>query len=185
VCNGSELCAAGVCAAGTALSCDDGDVCTYDSCAEPGGCTHSAIAACCHTATDCDDGIPCTTDQCNAAHQCIHTSNCVVDAGGPDAGNPDAGHADASDVVDAVSPPTDASTDAPHVSDAVATDAPDAPTGDSSIGSDSGVADTGGSPTQNSSCHCATPGQRTPGSGMGWLGAAVALVAVTRRRRRT
>jgi hypothetical protein len=45
-------------------SCDDGDACTVDSCAEPTGCRHTTL--------DCDDGDPCTTDTCAPATGCDH-----------------------------------------------------------------------------------------------------------------
>lgn len=46
VCNGTETCEGGMCAAGTILSCDDGDECTTDTCAAPTtGCTHTAITS--------------------------------------------------------------------------------------------------------------------------------------------
>ena len=41
VCNGSEQCVMGVCAGGGALSCDDGNACTVDSCDAEGGCRHT------------------------------------------------------------------------------------------------------------------------------------------------
>ncbi|MFQ5413748.1 MAG: hypothetical protein ACE5E6_04740 [Phycisphaerae bacterium] len=81
-CNGDELCAAGVCAAGTPPCpppvCDEnGDVCT--GCQIPG---------------DCDDLNECTTDSCDQQTQnCINTPNdgAPCDAGGgPDSGTCDA-----------------------------------------------------------------------------------------------
>ncbi len=43
LCNGDETCdGAGVCDPGTALACDDGDVCTADSCDDVGGCIFDA-----------------------------------------------------------------------------------------------------------------------------------------------
>ena len=42
VCNGTELCVAGVCQPGTALSCDDLNAATTDSCDPVGGCRHDA-----------------------------------------------------------------------------------------------------------------------------------------------
>jgi hypothetical protein len=44
VCNGTETCAAGACTAGVALSCDDGDPCTADSCGAQTGCKHTPDA---------------------------------------------------------------------------------------------------------------------------------------------
>src|SRR5262249_48804665 len=51
--------------------CDDGNLCTDDSC-EPGGCRHAARAGCCLTAADCDDHNPCTADACTGASTCAH-----------------------------------------------------------------------------------------------------------------
>ncbi|MBN4049545.1 hypothetical protein JYT86_00645 [bacterium AH-315-N03] len=45
-CNGGETCVAGACEAGIAPDCDDLDVCTLDSCAEPSGCSSTPIAGC-------------------------------------------------------------------------------------------------------------------------------------------
>ena len=39
-CNGTETCVAGACRPGTALGCDDGDICTDDSCNPTTGCVH-------------------------------------------------------------------------------------------------------------------------------------------------
>jgi Dictyostelium (slime mold) repeat len=44
ICNGIETCRAGVCTAGTPLSCNDGDPCTVDSCAPASGCQHTMVA---------------------------------------------------------------------------------------------------------------------------------------------
>ncbi len=63
-CNGQELCKGGVCEAGSAPDCDDGDECTDDLCVAPSGCTHKRA--------DCDDQNPCTTDGCSPATGCVH-----------------------------------------------------------------------------------------------------------------
>ena len=47
-------------------SCDDGNACTEDQCAEPTGCAHTPIA--------CDDGDVCTLDECDPASGCAHTA---------------------------------------------------------------------------------------------------------------
>ncbi len=88
VCNGAETCdGAGSCAAGTALSVDDGNPCTADSCHPTQGVSHEAVAAgtTCSEATTCtsagvcdanaacqpgapvetDDGNSCTADYCD------------------------------------------------------------------------------------------------------------------------
>src|SRR5262249_23187810 len=55
----------------TGTFCDDGNLCTDDSC-EPGGCRHAARAGCCLTAADCDDHNPCPADACTGASTCAH-----------------------------------------------------------------------------------------------------------------
>ena len=46
VCNGDEMCVAGTCTAGGALSCDDNDPCTADSCDQVSGCYNDPIPQC-------------------------------------------------------------------------------------------------------------------------------------------
>ncbi len=46
VCNGSESCRDGTCAAGVPLLVADGNVCTVDACSAAGGVTHTPIAGC-------------------------------------------------------------------------------------------------------------------------------------------
>jgi hypothetical protein len=69
VCNGTRTCKAGVCETATPLDCNDQNVCTTDSCVEPTGCQHQAIAGCCNTAGECTDGDACTADSC-VGHTC-------------------------------------------------------------------------------------------------------------------
>jgi MYXO-CTERM domain-containing protein len=95
VCNGAEVCdAAGACVAGTALDCDDTNVCTADSCDAVTGCANAptpgascADATVCNgaevcdatgacvagTALDCDDTNVCTADGCDAVTGCENT----------------------------------------------------------------------------------------------------------------
>ncbi len=84
VCDGAEVCVAGVCTAGAPPSCDDGDLCTADSCVEPGGCAHSPVAGCCNIDADCDDGDVCTADVCSGPGGTCSSSPisgcCVADA---------------------------------------------------------------------------------------------------------
>jgi hypothetical protein len=60
-CNGLETCLGGVCTPGTPPNCDDGNVCTTDSCVVPTGCKHAPVA----NGTPCPDG-----DICNGAETC-------------------------------------------------------------------------------------------------------------------
>jgi hypothetical protein len=46
VCNGSEICQAGVCIAGTPLTCHDNDPCTLDGCDPVAGCTYTPANGC-------------------------------------------------------------------------------------------------------------------------------------------
>jgi MYXO-CTERM domain-containing protein len=50
-CDGAEACAAGVCLATAPLDCDDGIMCTTDSCDPASGCVHDPVAG-------CDGGVP-------------------------------------------------------------------------------------------------------------------------------
>ena len=65
-CNGVELCQSGACQAGTAVSCDDGDLCTTDKCVAVGG-----EATCQFAAVSCDDGDLCTADSCDPDQGCV------------------------------------------------------------------------------------------------------------------
>jgi hypothetical protein len=87
-CNGTETCVAGSCQGGTAVNCDDGVVCTDDSCnegtdscdnvANDANCDNGLYcdgAETCHvtlgcqsaTAVNCNDAVACTDDSCNEA----------------------------------------------------------------------------------------------------------------------
>ena len=61
VCNGLELCDAGVCRAGVTLACDDGNVCTTDSCDAVLGCANNNLT----DGTSCSNG-----DACDGAETC-------------------------------------------------------------------------------------------------------------------
>jgi hypothetical protein len=92
VCDGADQCHQGRCEpAGASLDCDDGNVCTTDSCNSVSGCRHDNVAddtSCadddlCNgdetckageclqgTALDCDDQNPCTEDSCDSGSGC-------------------------------------------------------------------------------------------------------------------
>jgi hypothetical protein len=93
-CNGIETCVTGTCVAGTALNCDDGNVCTTDSCVPASGCAHANNTVSCTdgnacttadtcaggvcvggAAPNCDDSNPCTNDSCVPASGCAHANN--------------------------------------------------------------------------------------------------------------
>lgn len=73
VCNGEELCMAGVCAGGAALDCDDQNPCTSDTCDPRAGCASVNEAA----GTACDDG-----DMCTQGDECDGNGTCVSGQGG-------------------------------------------------------------------------------------------------------
>jgi len=92
-CTAGDVCAAGLCTAGTPTSCDDKNSCTSDSCNAKTGCvaTPEADAAACddgNACTDldscdkgqckgsplkCDDKNPCTKDACSGGSGCTAT----------------------------------------------------------------------------------------------------------------
>jgi hypothetical protein len=103
-CNGVETCVDHVCQAGTPPTCDDGVVCTVDTCdAFTDHCTHTPDNTRCNngqfcdgvetcdpvqdcqpgTPPNCDDGIACTVDTCDEWNDvCVHTpSNAACDDG--------------------------------------------------------------------------------------------------------
>jgi len=90
-CTVGDQCAAGLCAPGVAVTCDDGNLCTSDFCLPGQGCAHQDNASVCNdgdvcTTNDvcaqgqckggkplaCDDGNPCTSDACDSAVGCVH-----------------------------------------------------------------------------------------------------------------
>ena len=91
-CTSLDICDGGQCVGAVAPDCDDGNVCTDDSCAPATGCTNvNNLAACddndactlgdsCSlgacisgVALPCDDGNICTVDTCNWGSGCIFT----------------------------------------------------------------------------------------------------------------
>ncbi|MFQ5479359.1 MAG: hypothetical protein ACE5E4_12165, partial [Candidatus Binatia bacterium] len=93
-CTTGDTCAGGVCVGGSPPNCDDGDLCTDDSCDSVTGCQHANNTAACDdgdvcttndtcaagscvggTALDCDDGDICTDDSCDATLGCQHAFN--------------------------------------------------------------------------------------------------------------
>jgi cysteine-rich repeat protein len=57
----------GACALSCPASCDDGNLCTTDSCDADGLCTHAPVS--------CDDGVVCTLDACDPAVGCLRLAN--------------------------------------------------------------------------------------------------------------
>jgi formylglycine-generating enzyme required for sulfatase activity len=67
-CVGEGKCQQGVCIPPPQFPCDDGDVCTMDTCDKLKGCLHISVASV------CDDGNPCTTDSCATKTGCGHVA---------------------------------------------------------------------------------------------------------------
>ncbi len=81
-CMTGQTCVGGACQGGAATNCDDGDVCTDDTCAAPTGCAHVANTA------PCDDGDACTAPDFCSGGQCAGASkftDATVGGGGNDA----------------------------------------------------------------------------------------------------
>ncbi len=93
-CTTSDECVNGACEPGPQVDCDDGNVCTDDSCGPGGVCAHAPNAGGCDDgnectvgdhceggvcalggALECDDGNVCTTDGCNPLTGCTHSPN--------------------------------------------------------------------------------------------------------------
>jgi hypothetical protein len=68
--------------------CDDGDLCTKDTCASK-KCLRTPIAGCCTKNAQCDDGDPCTKDTCSK-NVCKHSSiaGCCTENAQCDDGDP-------------------------------------------------------------------------------------------------
>ncbi|MBI5609035.1 MAG: hypothetical protein HY902_09155 [Deltaproteobacteria bacterium] len=96
-CTSGDVCSGGACVGPTAVNCDDGKVCSTDSCDTSTGCKHvnntlpcSDGSACTTSDTcsngacvggvapNCDDSILCTTDSCDPAAGCKHANNTVA-----------------------------------------------------------------------------------------------------------
>ena len=95
-CTVGDHCLGGQCAPGAALTCDDGNDCTLDSCEAEAGCVHQALQGACDDGNpctagdqcveglclptgpaDCSDANPCTTDTCNPLTGCHYVDNAL------------------------------------------------------------------------------------------------------------
>ena len=93
-CTINDKCSNGTCTSGGPKTCNDGELCTNDTCIPASGCDFSPNAKTCDDnkpctkddhcsggvcvgggATDCDDGNPCTNDVCDPSAGCKHTNN--------------------------------------------------------------------------------------------------------------
>jgi hypothetical protein len=66
-CTLNDACAGGACVGGSPLNCDDGNICTHDTCSPVMGCVQTPIV--------CNDRNPCTDDTCSPASGCVLTNN--------------------------------------------------------------------------------------------------------------
>ena len=69
-CTVGDACGGGQCQSGAPAVCNDGSVCTQDSCDPVLGCVFTNV-----TAVLCNDNNVCTDDACNPASGCFHTNN--------------------------------------------------------------------------------------------------------------
>lgn len=101
-CTTMDTCNAGACSGGPALSCDDQNDCTDDTCDPILGCVHTpnktkcddknpctendacAFGVCVGSSLYCGDGNACTTDTCDPASGCVFTPipDCPMGTGG-------------------------------------------------------------------------------------------------------
>ncbi len=65
-CTAGGTCVGAACTGGSPKSCDDGNPCTDDACALPGGCTHTNNAAACDDGLFCDGADTCVGGACTA-----------------------------------------------------------------------------------------------------------------------
>ncbi len=95
-CTVSDTCQDGTCIPGDARICDDGNLCTDDTCDEQVGCVYTDNSSPCDdgnactevdtcsggvcqpgAALDCDDGNVCTDDTCDEQAGCVNTFNSI------------------------------------------------------------------------------------------------------------
>jgi len=105
LCTANDLCVAGICVAGTNVSCNDDNPCTADACDAEFGCFGVPLTGLCDDGNactvssrcalgqcqpeivlDCDDENPCTIDSCDKTLGCVHET--LGDGAGCDDGDP-------------------------------------------------------------------------------------------------
>ena len=81
LCTVGEACSGGKCGAGKPKQCDDGDICTKDTCnPADGGCKFTGINGCgiyCAKASDCDDKNTCSDESCQGG-KCVSVNNTIA-----------------------------------------------------------------------------------------------------------
>jgi alpha-tubulin suppressor-like RCC1 family protein len=86
-CTVNDACAKGVCTAGTAKGCDDGNTCTADSCDPQNGCVNLPVTGACTDGNACTTGDQCQGGKCvtSGAVSCTakpcYTASCNVGTG--------------------------------------------------------------------------------------------------------
>ena len=87
-CTVGDHCVLGGCVSGTVQSCDDGNVCTDDSCNDQGLCLHVPNVAACDDENLCTTGDTCSLGKCVAAgvQACDDENPCTTDACDPQVG---------------------------------------------------------------------------------------------------
>jgi cysteine-rich repeat protein len=77
----------GLCKIGSALSCDDSNVCTADSCDPSAGCLHKPIAGSCNDGNACTDNDQCNAGSCAGSIKvCDDANPCSLNTCDPQAG---------------------------------------------------------------------------------------------------
>jgi hypothetical protein len=92
-CTTKDTCSLGLCVGGPAPDCNDGNLCTDDSCDSEQGCIYTPNESGCDdgnqcteddtckngwcngTVINCDDGNQCTDDSCDPLSGCLHSNN--------------------------------------------------------------------------------------------------------------
>ena len=93
-CTAGDSCAGGQCLGGAALNCNDGNICTDDTCDPESGCAYEINDNPCNDGNpcstgdqcvngectgsgelNCEDGNVCTTDSCDLLFGCVHSFN--------------------------------------------------------------------------------------------------------------
>jgi hypothetical protein len=87
-CTVKDLCSAGLCVSGNEANCNDGNLCTDDSCDPGSGCLHSDNESPCSDGDVCTQSDLCSEGECigGAALFCDDSNVCTADTCSPDTG---------------------------------------------------------------------------------------------------
>ena len=98
-CTTNDVCAAGSCAGGPALVCNDANGCTDDSCDPASGCVNANNVDACDDANACTTNDTCAAGSCvgGAALDCNDANGCTDDSCDPASGCVNANNVDACD----------------------------------------------------------------------------------------